>query len=305
MSSGPPPLDVIQSWLQSVITDPLGIEAGIASSPAMERFATSVSDVESVILPSQRLSSLDRLRIYGNAYFGRLLDCLRSQFPAVRQAAGDDAFDGLAFGYLVSHPSKSYTLAELGTSFESYLRSTRPPRESNPGSAEFDFADFLIDLTRLEAVYNDVFDGPGPERVPSLSADSLAGLSPEKFAASVLRFHASVRLREFGFPVHEYATAVRRGTPPTLPNPRPVYLVITRRDYIVRRFEVTRSQYHLLSALYQQQPVGVALQTLCGIPEFDLDSLKNDLQHWFREWTAAPLFAEVLEVTPANAIQRR
>jgi len=288
------PLNILQRWMQSVIVHPHGIEAGVASSEATDLIDGSAENVEGVILPSSQQTSLDRLRIYGNAYFGRLLECLRSQYPAVRHAAGDEAFDGLAFGYLVSHPSQTYTLAALGKSFESYLRQTRPARSEESTSDAFDFADFLIDLARLETVYNEVFDGPGPERVPSLSADALTGLTPEQFADSVLKCHACVRLLQLHFPVHEYATAVRRGAVPAPPVPRTVWLVVTRRDYVVRRFELTQPQYQLLSALSQNQTVGVALQSLCSDPTFDPRTLKEDLKTWFRDWTAAPLFAELV-----------
>ena len=285
------PLNILQRWMQTVIVHPHGIEAGVASSEATDLID---DNVEAVILPSSQQTSLDRLRIYGNAYFGRLLECLRSQYPAVRHAAGDAAFDGLAFGYLVSHPSQTYTLAALGKSFESYLRQTRPARSEESTSDAFDFADFLIDLARLETVYNEVFDGPGPERVASLSADALTGLTPEQFADSVLKCHACVRLLELHFPVHEYATAVRRGAVPAPPVARTVWLVVTRRDYVVRRFELTQPQYQLLSALSQNRTVGEALQVLCSDPKFGPGTLKEDLQTWFRDWTAAPLFAELV-----------
>lgn len=138
----PAPLHLIQRWLQMVITHPDGVPAGIGSTDGMFQDV----NVERTILPSFEMSRIDRLGIYGRAYFGRLLECLRAQYPAVRQAAGDEAFDGLAFGYLVEHPSRRYTISSLGDSFETYLAATRPPRSGEPESGEPDFADFLIDL---------------------------------------------------------------------------------------------------------------------------------------------------------------
>lgn len=288
------PLETLQRWLQSVIIDPHGIEAGLASPLATTLIESSSDSVESIILPSRQLTSVDRLRIYGNAYFGRLLECLRSQFPAVHHAAGDEAFNGLAFGYLVSHPSRNDNLSSLGTSFESYLSATRPARSDEAAHDEFDFADFLIELARLEAVYNEVFDGPGPERVPSLDAVALTGLSAEQFSASVLQFHSCVRLLELHFPVHEYATAVRRGIVPSPPVARPVCLVVTRRDYLVRRIELTLPQFRMLSSLYQHKTVEESLHALCSNTDFDVTRLESDLQTWFRDWTAAPLFSGLI-----------
>ena len=80
---------------------------GVASALAGEE-ARSLIDlpddmVEPVIDRSRRLSAMDRIAIYANAYYTRLLECLADTFPAVRVTVGDDAFGGLAFGYLQAH----------------------------------------------------------------------------------------------------------------------------------------------------------------------------------------------------------
>jgi hypothetical protein len=287
-------LNTIQRWLQAVITHPDGVRTGVDSPAARQLVEVTQTDVERVILPSLEMTSLDRLQIYGRAYFGRLLECLAAQFPAVQHAVGTNAFNGLAFGYLVDYPSKSYSLSTLGSSFDEYLTATRPPRSDDANADEPDFADFLIELARLERVYAEVFDGPGPERSRTLNVGELAGLSPQEFAASRLVFHSCVKLLELQFPVHEYASAIRRELEPTPPVARPINLVVTRRDYIVRRFEVTKPQYELLTSLMKSETVGNALMQLLAEPKIDNARLQTDLQSWFREWSAAPLFAELV-----------
>ncbi len=292
------PLNTIQRWLQAVITHPEGVRAGVDSPTARDLVQVTQADVERIILPSREMTSLDRLQIYGRAYFGRLLECLAAQFPAVQHVVGEDAFNGLAFGYLVDHPSKSYSLSTLGNSFDQYLTVTRPPRSDEADSDQPDFADFLIELARLERVYAEVFDGPGPERLPTLNVSELAGLSPQQFANSRMGFHSCVRLLELRFPVHEYATSIRRGLEPTPPVSRPIYLVVTRRDYIVRRFEVTKPQFRLLTSLMNSETVGAALIQVLTEPTADVATLQTDLQSWFRDWSAAPLFAELIHDFP-------
>ena len=296
------PLNTIQRWLQAVITHPDGVRAGIDSPTARQLVEVTPVDVEQVILPSREMTSLDRLQIYGRAYFGRLLECLAAQFPAMQHAAGEVAFNGLAFGYLVDHPSKSYSLSSLGNSFDEYLAATRPPRSDDVDPLTPDFADFLIELARLERVYAEVFDGPGPERSTTLNLNVLAGLSPQQFADSRMVFHSCVRLLELQFPVHEYATAIRRKLEPTPPIARPIHLVVTRRDYIVRRFEVTKLQFQLLTSLMKGETVGGTLMQLLTEPTTDAATLQTDLQSWFREWSAAPLFAELVRDVPEVTI---
>ena len=291
------PLNTIQRWLQAVITHPDGVRAGVDSPTARQLVGVTQTDVAQVILPSREMTSLDRLQIYGRAYFGRLLECLAAQFPAVQHAVGEEAFNGLAFGYLVDHPSKSYSLSTLGNSFDEYLTATRPPRSDEADPDKPDFADFLIELARLERVYAEVFDGPGPERSPTLNVNDLARLSPQQFADSRMVFHSCVRLLELQFPVHDYATAIRRKLEPTTTVARPINLVVTRRDYVVRRFEVTKPQFQLLASLMKGETVGAALMQLLAEPTTDGATLQTDLQMWFRDWSAAPLFAELVRGT--------
>ena len=298
-------LDDIQRWVQAVITHHEGAAAGVSSTEARQSIDVDLQDVERVILPSSQMNGLDRLQIYSQAYFGRLIECLRAQFPATRHAVGETEFDGFAFGYLIQHPSKHYSLTVLGDSFDAYLQQTRPartePLDEQGGTNDFDFADFLIDLAKLERIYSEVFDGPGSEDVPSLSPSDLAGISPERFARCRLVLHECVRLIKLRFPVHLYATSVRQGVPAEISEARPVYLVVTRRDYVVRRFEVSRPQFEMLSALGEQATIEQSLEVLCAASTSDLKSLQKDVRQWFHDWSTALLFAEL--VPPDRAVQ--
>lgn len=299
-------LNQLQRWMQSVITHPTGIELGMASDSSRAVFDLTADRLDEVILPSQRLSSADRLRVYGNAYFARLLECLRAEFPTMVRALGEEAFNGLAFGYLLKHPSQSNTLTHLAATLPEYLEQTRPPRElMEDNNSPLDFADFLIDLARLERTYSEVFDGSGPEPMPvddhhampcSVQPADLVGVTPEQFIAARLVLHDCVRLLSLRFPVHEYVTAARHNVDATFPEARPTLLVVTRRDFLVRRFEVTPIQFALLSALERGDSVGEALLAAHAAQpsdHADLTQLAADLRQWFFEWTAAPLFQRV------------
>jgi len=287
-------LSQLQHWMQSVITHPSGIEAGASSEAANVALGAKVDDLDEVVCRSQRLSSADRLRVYGNAYFARLLECLRAEFPAMVQVLGEDAFDGLTYGYLLEYTSPSYTLSRLAAELPNHLAQTRPPREADIEDNTPDFADFLIDLATLERTYSEVFDGPGPEQTPTLRPADLEGLSVEQFAESRIVLHDCVRLLELRFPVHEYATAVRHGQEPDFPKARLTHLVVTRRDYLVRRFEVSPIQFALLAALIQRSTVGEALLAIQPHDAVEIGQLATDLRKWFLEWTAAPLFQRLV-----------
>ena len=139
----------IQRWLQAVITHPDGVEAALSASEARAEIDVPPERIEDVVEPSRRRTSIERLEVYANAYYARLLECLRDEFPALLHAVGEEVFDGLAFGYLQSYPSQSYTLSELSRQFAQYLEETRP-RDEDETSGAPSWPDFMIDLVRLE-----------------------------------------------------------------------------------------------------------------------------------------------------------
>src|SRR5690606_30997874 len=279
----------VQRWMQSVITHPEGIAAGINSAEARRQIDIGSEDVESVISPSQALGSIQRLEIYGNAYYARLIECLAAEFPATQHLVGEEAFSGFVSEYLQQYPSASYTLGQLGGRFPQYMAEARPPRETD----EPDWADFLTDLARLERTYSDVFDGPGEEGRPLLSADRLREIPPEQWEQLRLVTASSLRLLELRFPVHEYASGVRAGTEPTIPLPAPTRLAINRRDYIVRRRTLEHLPFEILRRLADRQTLGEAIgRSIDKLEEPPADPAAQ-LEDWFRTWTAAGYFVDV------------
>jgi hypothetical protein len=286
----------IQRWLQAVITHPDGVEAGLDSDEARGAIDVSPERVEDVVDPSKRRTSIERLEVYANAYYARLLECLRDEFPALLHAVGEEVFDGLAFGYLQSYPSHSYTLSELSRRFADYLEETRPSDEEdlNGGAS---WPDFMIDLARLERCYSEIFDGPGAERLKLLGADELREVSPEAWVRAQLVVVPCLRLLSLRYPVHEYATAVREKQEPDIPDSEPTWLAVSRINYVVRRWTLTRVQFELLSALVAGETVGAAIEqaaTLAVESGGSLDSLAGSLHDWFAEWSSAGFFRGIL-----------
>lgn len=288
MSDAPESLRRLQCWMQSVITHPAGIQAGIDSDSARRMLDIPATELERVLPPSQSQSSLERLAVYGNAYFARLLECLRSDFPLLQHAAGTEAFDSLAAGFLQRFPSASYTLNDLGASFPRYLEHTRPPRHGS--SQTPDWADFLIDLARLERNYSEIFDGPGEELEPPLAVDQLVGIPPDRWERVRLAVARSLRLDTFRFPVHLYAAAVRRGESPEIPAPRLTCLALNRRDFVVQQYELNLFQFELLGQLQSGVPLAEALEHAVSASGDGGSSLERAVSETFQWWTASGFF---------------
>jgi hypothetical protein len=281
-----PDFDVVQRWFQSVITHPDGVEDGVESAQAQKLIPLKRSELEKIVRRSKNLSAEERLGIYANAYYARLIECLRESFPVLAKALGRDVFDGFAFGYLQRYPSKSYTLNRLGDRFAEYLNQTRPE--------DAGWADFLIDLSRLEWTVEQVFDGPGVERERLLSVEDLRGMDPAKFGDARIVPVPCLALLKFKYAVNDYYSAARKlkddEPAPQIPEAGEEHLALTRRDYIVRRIPLSPPEHALLDALSHKQPVNQAIATAAGHWSGDPDSFAAAIRAWFVEWSAAGLF---------------
>ena len=196
---------------------------------------------------------------------------------------GAETFDGFAFGYLQAYPSRSYTLGHLGANFGRFLSETRPD--------DADWPDFLIDLATLEWTFSQVFDGPGVEGKPLLEAAALREIPPERWGEVRLEMVPCLKLLALRFPVNAFYTAARHGETPPIPEPGESWLAVTRRDFIVRRHELSRPQFELLSALIAGDPLEAAIARATESPGADFETIAARLGDWFQTWAAEGFFA--------------
>lgn len=303
MSDRPDSTARLQQWMQSVITHHAGIQAGVDSDDARAALESDREPLESIVLPSESQSSLERLAVYGNAYYARLLHCLRDLFPACRHAVGEEGLDAFAFSYLQHHPPQSYTLGKLSTHFVAFLEASREEHFTSEGSDQpgdkedaeqqvESWSRFLVELARLEHLIDEVFDGPGIENDPPLIGEQLKRVAPDNWPALRMAPVVCLRLLECEFPVNDYYTAFRRGESPSLPEQCPTYLAITRRDYVVRRYPLDSTQYALLEEIVAGATIGEAINAVAAHVE-DADALTRNISSWFANWAREQYFARL------------
>jgi hypothetical protein len=282
----------VQRWMQAVISHPGGVEAGVESDAAQEHLSLPHEAIEQIISPSERMSGAERLAIYAHAYFARLLECMRAVFPFTAKTLGEEAFDDLALGYLERYPSRSYTLDRLGAEFSRFLEETRPDLDDE-GQPTERWPDFLIELAGLEWAIGEVFDGPGVEGRDLLAAEDLRTIPAESWPQARLVTAPCLKLLALRFPLNDFYTALRNDESPEIPEPAETCLALSRRDYVVRRHALDRSQFELLGALAAGEPIGVAIERAARVSPEGIEALAAKLERWFREWTAAGFFVRV------------
>lgn len=293
-----PDLSVVQRWFQAVVTDPAGIEAGIQSGEALDLAPMSRGDLEYMVTRSDKVSARDRLAIYGNAYFARLIECLGDSYPVLKRVLGEEAFNGLAFSYLQRYPSQSYTLGHLGVNLARYLDEMRSDADGTAPQGEkgnLGWADFLIDLVALEWTIGQVFDGPGIEGKSILKSEQLQDIEPDQWPLARLNTVPCLQLLSMRYPINEFYTFVKQTPEAELlpPSPADSYIAITRRDYVVRRHELSFGEYTLLKALAQGSVLGDAIEETAVCCDLDDQDLEEKLPQWFHNWTSQQFFSSV------------
>lgn len=279
-------LEQIQRWLQAAITHPGGVADGLASSQAREQLNIDPQEIEQVLTRSQSMSAVDRLEVYGNAYYARLIECLREEFPVLRHALGEDAFDAFAVGYLQKYPSRTYTLIQLGLNFPRYLAECTPTDDEMPPH----WVDFVVDLAQFELAVNEVFDGPGSERQPLLDVQQLLALPQSQILEVRLECVDCLRLLHLRSPVHRFYDAVRCEKDAIPPGPEETHLALIRRNYVVHHHELSKTGYELLTRLACGESLSASLESVMMSRQLSSVALAPNLRSWFLEWSAAGFF---------------
>ena len=144
-----------------------------------------------------RLGSPERLGVYAEMYWARLLDVLRDDFPRVAAVLGGDRFTALAGTYLERHPSTHPSVRWVGAHFADFL-SQRGPVDEQP---------FLADLARLEWTRLAVFDAV--DAVP-LRLEALWVIPPSTWPRLTFRPVPALRVLRCAWPVHELGPRTTR-----------------------------------------------------------------------------------------------
>ena len=274
-----PHLDRIERWMYSVVTHPDGAEAGIKANSTLNN--ELALKLEQTVLPSDELTSLDRISIYANMYFWRLIEVMSHEYPTVSHVLGEELFNKVVKNYLTHHPSTYYNLNQLSNKFPFYLLAE---------VKDIPHQEFVAAVATVERAMEDVFDERHVERIP---IETLQKIPDEKWADIRLQFNPALYLLELDYPVNAYMTAVREDRHMNIPQPEKTFVAVYRCNYKVWRDDLDRDRYLLLSRLKGGETLGAALEACAVLPDVDIDLLSANLGEWFKEWATQEFFCGI------------
>ncbi len=270
----------------------------LSSSDRMRRFSDGrpMSAIASrIIKPNDRLTSFERLEIYNRQYWFRVLDAFSDDFPGLRAVLGDRRFDALAKHYLTDCPSRSFTMRDLGSRLESWLR--RHPRYA-PGRLKL-----AVDMVRLEWAEIEAFDSASKAPV---TAAILVGADPAKLR---LRLQPCIRLLDLHFPVDDLLLAIKQDAPADIASnameerqkrkkvsavarlkPAPVFLAVHRIENTVYFRRLDREEFSILENLNQRRPLERAIVTAFRGSQIPAQERASYVAAWFQNWASLGWF---------------
>lgn len=255
------------------------------------------AEVELVVKPNSRLTPLERVEIYSRSYWFRILDSLYDDFPGLAAVVGSRAFTRLSEAYLSELPSQSFTLRNLGSRLENWLRAHPEYAGRNPEMA--------LDMTRLEWAHIEAYDSAslrplGPEDLIEPGPHLQFGLQPHvsllplSYPVDDLR----IAVNQFqeahddasNFPAERHQRTVRRYR---RLQPERIYLAVHRLDNTVYYRRLEREEFLVLDALRRSLPLGEAVETALQDSAIPEDRIAAAMQEWFEAWSHLGLFCKL------------
>jgi hypothetical protein len=180
--SAAPALRDIQALFWRLITAPEGVRPALEAAP---EGGEAAARVERLFAGDDRVDAVERLDIYANMYFYRLLDCLKEDFAKTLAAIGPARFHNLATDFLLRHPSRHPSLRELGRPLPGFIA-------AHALAGEYPW---LADLARLEWTRTDLFDA---EDAAPVTGGGLAAFPPDRAGEALIRLVPAFALLRLG-----------------------------------------------------------------------------------------------------------
>lgn len=283
------PLAEVQALMARAVMRPL--TADESTQTAWTDGLPTSGIAESFLKPNDRLSSLERLQIYNQQYWWRLQSAFAEDFRGLRAVLGERRFDKLATAYLDQCGSMSWTLRNLGSRLENFLRER--PELTTPHQT------LALDMTRVEWARVVAFD---EEEKPARTAARIKRIPPSLLTLGLQPY---ISLLELSYPIDEMLRKLKRqanietGSASNAvsserprarrrltarPGDQPIYLAVHRVDFSVYYKRLEAPAYRLLSSLR----AGTVLETACEEAfEGSVESAESSaakLHGWFADW---------------------
>jgi hypothetical protein len=256
------------------------------------------------IKPNDRLTSFERLEIYNRQYWFRLLSSMIEDFPGLRSVLGSRRFEAMCKAYLVDCPSRSFTLRNLGSQLESWLR--KHPKWAGDKQA------LALDIVRLEWADIEAFDGKAE---PALRCEDLSAVDPSSLR---LKLQPHIRLLDLRYPVDDLLLEVRKDDEDTdfasnafqerrkrkrvqavaQLKPANIFLAAHRIENSVYFRRIEAEEFAILCELRKGKTLEKAIELALRKTSIPREERAASVQRWFQHWATLGWFCQPGKKSP-------
>lgn len=281
MKKPPDSLLEIQKWFGKTISQPL-LPSNLL--PEISPFGTDTKrEAEKYIAPSATLEPYQRVEIYHQQYWWRLLDSMHQNFPFVLRLFGYEGFNTqIAIPYLSCFPPTDWALCKLGLTLPDWINKEYRKEDQNLvlNASEIDVAAHISfwskDLKPLDfdkMPQNEILE----KKITLQPHVSLFHFSSDLFSAREQFLEQEVEY----WNTHPFPEIIHKHS----------YFVLYRSlSNTVKWKEVTFGEYKMLSYFKEGTSINEAIEM---IENEAYEEAIEQLFFWFREWTYLKWFSEV------------
>ncbi len=275
----------LQREMAAAIMQPLTPQEGMQTTAPDG--TSMVALAESFIAPNSRLTSFERLEIYNRQYWFRVLGALEEDFPALRAVVGRQRFDALCVAYLTAHPSRSFSLRNLGSKLPDWLAAHREMAGRRHRLA--------VDVAHIEWAFVEAFDSAAYspltlDQIATLDGGSRLALQPHlqliglSYPADelVLELHRREKHQtsEAGVRREQESDALAR----LWPRKRRTWVAAHRLDLVVYYRRLEREEFETLEAIRRGLPLSEAIQAGFAHSRIAASRRSERVREWFTNW---------------------
>lgn len=268
----------VQSWFGNVISAPLKEEYAIAEiAPSGNRIQ---QEAEKFILPGPSLKPYQRIEIYNQQYWWRLIKIMQEAFPTTLRLFGYQDFNEIiTVPFLTAYPPCHWSLHTLGVSLPKWVS------ESYQGEDK----QLVHDACLLDATFHMLFF---KEQYPPLIG------TDDNLSVKPLYMQPFTTLLQFSYDLIEFRKQFLKEDPDFwLANPFPELKKIKTHIIFFRSPKggiKTKYLGEVEWTILKEIEKGCSIDTLCEWIEqqplpFQTEA-EEHLQEWFGEWTLMGIF---------------
>lgn len=276
----PNKLKKTQMWFGSIISRPIDEDSRMNPiSPSGQSMEIEACDY---ICPSPTLRPAQRIQIYNQQYWWRLLNTLHETFPLVTRLFGYHDFNKfIAIPYLKKYPPTHWSLNTLG-----HLLSDWVTTEYNENDKQL-----VFDAAQIDWAFNHSFCSMQKE--PILPTSLSKNGNPEELLNKIIGLQEHIHLFAVDYDLFTFRVDFLKEKPeywvdndfPLLNKEKKFHFILFRNSHNdIESKEIPEAEYRLLKLIQSK----ITIENLCHWLEKQQGSLYEEAQQklhlWFQEW---------------------